>query len=135
MIYDREKNFTQVIADVQKKTDELKSLQYIGNDNLVVQSDVVIQPGPINVTTSGKKWRALYVFDEPTNAYTRLTFFWDAIGSFLYNEYRYYDHTTMESLMQIAAFIEIVPTSTATLLYMTAAVSSTMPGTLTLTEV
>lgn len=134
MIYTRGKSYPQIVADLKDNITSLKSRQYVGNDSFVVREYSWVLPGPITVTSSGKKFKTTFTFDQPSNSYVDITMRWEAAGSFLYNEYDYYDPATIESRTEQAAILHIVPTTTITVDVVVAVVKSTQSGTILLEQ-
>lgn len=132
MIYDRERVLTEIVSDLQNEADELKGLQYLGNDNLIVNFDSINMIGPIPITTAGVKFKLTYTFNRPSDAYTRLTFYWDTSVITQYREYRYDDPSTIEDRNKKIAYCELSFDTPAPLNFMVGKVNSTEPGTITL---
>lgn len=132
IIYKRQDEFTNSILESEKYLQELKTSQVVGNDNLVVQHYEEAY-GSEFVTSA--KYKAEFVFNEPTTAFVMLSIYWDSLSVFGYEQIMYNDPATMNDNTKKSFMLELyVFGGGATIDNITAIADSTKPGTLSISK-
>lgn len=132
MIYNRQMDIAEVVAETRRNIQELKDTQIVGNDNLIIQF-YQQSVGPESITTAGANFRAQLVFDEPpvdTFVSFSFTFFYTGIVSI--ETLSYTDPATVESTSAQGSIFRVIPASNVTDVSIFASAKSTSPGTFSL---
>lgn len=132
IIYKRQDEFASSIVESEKELQEIKNSQVVGNDNLVVQHYEETY-GSDFVTSA--KYKAEFVFNEPTTAYVMLSIYWDSLAVFGYEQITYNDPATMNDDAKKSFILELyVFGGGANIDNITAIADSTKPGTLSISK-
>ena len=133
MIFIRTQSLPKAVAEIRRESESLKTSQIVGNDNLVVYAYPAFISGPIYVPASTvAKFRATFVFDNPSVTYVPLTFYWTSQDSFLLQETFYDDPATINSTVMQRRFINISPSANMNMDFIQVSAKSTETGVLTL---
>jgi|GEM_PF-5624755 len=131
MIYKRDKSFPETVGDLAQEVKDIKSLQRVGNDNLVVRYYEDSLTGISVAEDETALFRGTFVFNNPSNSYAPIFFSWTSLDFFFYVETIYDDPNTATSTTMKRAFIAITPDASMNM-YIRASCKSTEQGTFVL---
>lgn len=134
-VYNRQKDVPAIVAELQSELESFKTVQIIGNANLIVRSYYDNAFGESITEDVTAIFKAEFVFNEPANSYVQIGFWWNSADSFSYDDVRYYDPDTIEDDTRVIAFMALTTSADITLSILEASASTTASGTFTLTRV
>lgn len=136
LLYNRDTTPASSLSNIKKELDDLKSMQLVGSDNIVVFFYFDFIPGPISISANTRAtFKGEFTFDEPpVETFVPITFFWLSSSAFSYFDYRYNAPETINSKTSQAFYISLIPDSNIDLDFMEATAKSTSRGTLNLTR-
>lgn len=127
MIYARQKDIAEVVAEERRNLEAIKQTQIVGTDNLIVKQYSVLI-GPESITTAGADFRAEFVFlFPPVDTFVNITFNYFYTGLESIEVLKVYDPDTIDSLTSQAAIFTVVPSADITDFFVVVLFKSTSP--------
>lgn len=128
-IYNRTNDLPEEVSSLQKSVDEIKQVQVIGNDNLVVNfygaSSLLSYPLIANTTAI---FKTTFTFDSPSDNYLQIFYYFTISSS--YNLHIYNDPSTVTDKDKKSFFFTITSNSNVDINMMEPIIKSSMNGTL-----